>query len=82
MLVPYWSVKNEDRICLLADGTPIARSHPPASHVGAESSPAGMPERPERAEEMIVIGYKMSFIRNEDAGGEEGLWRSIFLSVR
>lgn len=58
MLVPYWSVKNEDRICLLADGTPIARSHPPASHVGADSSPAVMPERPERAEEMIVIVIK------------------------
>lgn len=43
------------------------------SHVGAERSPAVMLERPEWAEEMIVIGYKMSFVRREEAGGEEGL---------
>lgn len=43
-----WSVKNEDLLCLLADGTPIARSHPPANYVGAERSPAVMPEWPER----------------------------------
>ena len=39
------TAEEADLICLLADGSPITHSHPPASHVGMEQPPTARLER-------------------------------------